>query len=128
MTQYNYPSIVVPRTAEAGGSAKQRHSLFDPAQRRDLVQGITSRRTFAAGLGAAAITAPAFLRSSRVLAAPAKVSFCLPWIPHGGYAFLFAARKLGFWGNRALEVQVDRGFAWGEPCKPVGLGQSVYGL
>src|ERR1700730_8948793 len=70
---------------------------LDPAQRSDLVQGITSRRTFAAGLGAAAITAPALLRSSRALAAPAKVSFCLPWIPHGGYAFLFAASKLGFW-------------------------------
>src|ERR1700738_4569751 len=40
-------------SCRVGGSAKQRHSLFDPAQRRDLVQGITSRRTFAAGLGAA---------------------------------------------------------------------------
>jgi ABC-type nitrate/sulfonate/bicarbonate transport system substrate-binding protein len=92
------------------------------------VQGIISRRTFAAGLGAAAITAPAFLRSSRALAAPAKVSFCLPWIPHGGYAFLFAAKKLGFWGNRALEVQVDRGFGSGETCKRVALGQYDYGL
>ena len=92
------------------------------------MQGIISRRTFAAGLGAAAITAPAFLRSSRALAAPAKVSFCLPWIPHGGYAFLFAASKLGFWGNRALEVQVDRGFGSGETCKRVALGQYDYGL
>ena len=116
----------MPRTVRR--SAKQRHSLLDPAQRRDLVQGIISRRTFAAGLGAAAITAPAFLRSSRALAAPAKVSFCLPWIPHGGYAFLFAAKKLGFWGNRALEVQVDRGFGSGETCKRVALGQYDYGL
>jgi ABC-type nitrate/sulfonate/bicarbonate transport system substrate-binding protein len=52
----------------------------------------------------------------------------LPWIPHGGYAFLFAAKKLGFWSNRGLDVQVDRGFGSGETCKRVALGQYDYGL
>ncbi len=91
------------------------------------MQAITSRRTFATGLGAA-IAAPTFLRSRRGLAAPAKASLCLPWIPHGGYAFLFAAKKLGFWNNRGLDVQVDRGFGSGETCKRVALGQYDYGL
>jgi NitT/TauT family transport system substrate-binding protein len=91
------------------------------------MQAITSRRTFATGLGAA-IAAPTFLRSQRGLAAPAKTSLCLPWIPHGGYAFLFAAKKLGFWSNQGLDVQVDRGFGSGETCKRVALGQYDYGL
>ena len=52
----------------------------------------------------------------------------LPWIPHGGYAFLFAAKQLGYWSDRGLDVQVDRGFGSGDTCKRVALGQYDYGL
>jgi NitT/TauT family transport system substrate-binding protein len=83
-----------------------------------------SRRAF----NAAAIAAPALLWSGRTFATPAKVSIALPWIPHGGYAFLFAAKKLGYWSNRGLDVQIDRGFGSGETCKRVALGQYDFGL
>jgi NitT/TauT family transport system substrate-binding protein len=83
-----------------------------------------SRRAFNAGLAATA--APALFRSGRALAAPAKSSIALPWIPHGGYAFLFAAKKLGYWTD--LDVQIDRGFGSGETCKRVALGQYDFGL
>jgi NitT/TauT family transport system substrate-binding protein len=85
-----------------------------------------SRRTFAAGM--AAVTAPVFIDSGRALASPAKTSIALPWIPHGGYAFLFVAKKLGFWSSRGHDVQIDRGFGSGETCKRVALGQYDYGL
>ena len=84
-----------------------------------------SRRRFI-GTAGAAIAAPFVV--THAARAATKVSFSLPWIPHGGYAFAFAARKLGYWSHRGLEVQVDRGFGSGETCKRVALGQYDYGL
>ncbi len=86
-----------------------------------------SRRKFVSGTGAL-VAAPLVLKSSLSAAAETKLKFCLPWIPHGGYAFLFAANKLGYWKNRGLDVQIDRGFGSGETCKRVALGQYDYGL
>jgi NitT/TauT family transport system substrate-binding protein len=85
-----------------------------------------SRRTWLVG-ATAAISAPYVSTYDRALAAT-DLKFALPWIPHGGYAFLFAAKNLGIWGNRGLNVQVDRGYGSGETCKRVALGQYDYGL
>jgi NitT/TauT family transport system substrate-binding protein len=84
-----------------------------------------TRRAFGVG---AAIAAPMMLRAYHARAATTKATLALPWIPHGGYAFLFAAKKLGYWSGRGLDVQVDRGFGSGETCKRVALGQYDYGL
>jgi NitT/TauT family transport system substrate-binding protein len=86
-----------------------------------------SRREFA-GLSAGALAAPFVLKTNGTAAAQASLKMSLPWIPHGGYAFLFAAGKLGFWSDRGLNVQVDRGFGSGETCKRVALGQYDFGL
>jgi NitT/TauT family transport system substrate-binding protein len=86
-----------------------------------------SRRKFVTGTGGM-IAAPLALRSDLVTAAETQLKFCLPWIPHGGYAFLFAASRLGHWKSHGLEVQVDRGYGSGETCKRVALGQYDYGL
>jgi ABC-type nitrate/sulfonate/bicarbonate transport system substrate-binding protein len=85
-----------------------------------------SRRIWLVG-ATAAISAPYVSTNDRALAAT-DLKFALPWIPHGGYAFLFAAINLGIWGNRGLNVQVDRGYGSGETCKRVALGQYDYGL
>jgi NitT/TauT family transport system substrate-binding protein len=85
-----------------------------------------SRRIWLVG-ATAAISAPYVSTYDRALAAT-DLKFALPWIPHGGYAFLFAAKNLGIWGNRGLNVQVDRGYGSGETCKRVALGQYDYGL
>jgi len=85
-----------------------------------------SRRKFVGGTGA--VLATPFVLKSGALAADTKLKFSLPWIPHGGYAFLFAANKLGYWGKRGLDVQVDRGFGSSETCKRVALGQYDFGL
>src|ERR1700734_865122 len=84
-----------------------------------------SRRGVLAG-GGMLIAAP-FVRDP-ALAATTSLKMALPWIPHGGYAFLFAAKQLGSWSDRGLNVQVDRGFGSGETCKRVALGQYDYGL
>jgi NitT/TauT family transport system substrate-binding protein len=85
-----------------------------------------SRRIWLVG-ATAAISTPYMSTYDRALAAT-DLKFALPWIPHGGYAFLFAAKNLGIWGNRGLNVQVDRGYGSGETCKRVALGQYDYGL
>src|SRR5215210_5645751 len=76
------------------------------------------------GAGAAA----PFVLTARRASAATDLKLALPWIPHGGYAFLFAAKKLGFWNKVRLNVQVDRGYGSGETCKRVALGQYDYGL
>ena len=86
-----------------------------------------TRRGFVKATGAA-IAAPMVLRSELGAATEAKLKLSLPWIPHGGYAFLFAAKKLGYWADRGLDVQIDRGFGSGETCKRVALGQYDYAL
>lgn len=86
-----------------------------------------SRRKFVSGTSTM-VAAPLVLKSGLGVAADTKLKFCLPWIPHGGYAFLFAANKLGYWKNRGLDVQIDRGFGSGETCKRVALGEYDYGL
>lgn len=79
-------------------------------------------------VGASVVIAAPFVLRSGTFAADAKVRLALPWIPHGGYAFLFAANRLGYWRRRGLEVAIDRGFGSGETCKRVALGQYDYGL
>jgi len=86
-----------------------------------------SRRKLLGGAGTV-IAAPYVLKSGSGLAAETSLKFALPWIPHGGYAFLFVAKKLGYWNSRGLNVQVDRGYGSGETCKRVALGQYDYGL
>ncbi len=83
-----------------------------------------TRRTFMGGAAALAVA-----RHARPTMAqgPTKVKFTLPWIPHGGYTHIFAAKKLGFWEKRGLDVTIDRGFGSGEVCKTLGLGQYEFG-
>jgi NitT/TauT family transport system substrate-binding protein len=85
-----------------------------------------SRRTLL-GSASAALAGPYVLGSGPARSAT-DLKFALPWIPHGGYAFLFAAKKLGLWSNSGLNVEVDRGYGSGETCKRVALGQYDYGL
>jgi NitT/TauT family transport system substrate-binding protein len=85
-----------------------------------------SRRNALHQIGAG-VSAPFLLPSGRAMAAT-DLKLALPWIPHGGYAFLFAAKKLGLWSRAGLNVQIDRGYGSGETCKRVALGQYDYGL
>jgi NitT/TauT family transport system substrate-binding protein len=85
--------------------------------RRSLLQGMA---------GASAIpTVPVFV-STRSSASDA-INLTLPWIPEGEVAFMYAARKEGFWTQRGLEVTITRGFGSGEAAKNVGLKRYEYG-
>ena len=56
-----------------------------------------------------------------------KVRLTLPWLPIGSYAAFIAARELGFWRSRGLDVEVSRGYGSADASKKVGLGQFDYG-
>ncbi|MCX7309084.1 MAG: ABC transporter substrate-binding protein [Afipia sp.] len=58
---------------------------------------------------------------------PTKVKLTLPWLPIGSYAAFIAARDLGYWKSRGLDVEVSRGFGSADASKKVGLGQFDYG-
>src|SRR5262245_48477390 len=68
------------------------------------------------------ISAPAIVRA----ATPIKLT--LPWLPLGTYSFTFAAKKLGYWEKRGLDVTIDRGFGSTKVCVPVDQGQYDFGL
>jgi len=57
-----------------------------------------------------------------------KVKFALAWLPQGGYAMMIAAKQLGLWEKRGLDVTVDRGFGSGRTAQSVGLGEYPYGI
>jgi NitT/TauT family transport system substrate-binding protein len=85
------------------------------------------RRSFVKGLGAAGAAATVGIRTRRASAAT-PVKLTLPWLPLGTYSFTFAAKKLGFWEKRGLDVTIDRGFGSSKVCVPVDQGQYDFGL
>jgi ABC-type nitrate/sulfonate/bicarbonate transport system substrate-binding protein len=88
--------------------------------------GRVSRRAALQGAaGAMAGLLPAFV--SFDAKADEKVNLTLPWIPEGEVAFMYAAKKQGFWSKRGLDVSITRGFGSGEAAKTVGLKRYQYG-
>lgn len=89
-----------------------RHTL----SRRAALQGVA---------GAMAGMLPAFVSVDAW--ADDKINLTLPWIPEGEVAFMYAAKKQGFWSKRGLDVSITRGFGSGEAAKNVGLKRYEYG-
>lgn len=93
-----------------------------------------SRRTFlkGAGMGMASISLGSLLDKVYAQRPAAKdlrkVKFALAWLPQGGYAMMIAAKALGLWEKRGLDVTVDRGFGSGRTAQSVGLGEYPYGI
>lgn len=56
-----------------------------------------------------------------------SIKLTLPWLPEGEVAFMYAAKKQGFWEKRGLDVAITRGFGSGEAAKNVGLGRYDFG-
>jgi NitT/TauT family transport system substrate-binding protein len=55
------------------------------------------------------------------------INLTLPWIPEGEVAFMYSARRQGFWAKRGLDVSITRGFGSAEAAKNVGLKRYEYG-
>ena len=85
-----------------------------------------SRRALLLGAAGSAMgVLPAFFSVDAIAAD--KINLTLPWIPEGEVAFMYSARKQGFWAKRGLDVSITRGFGSAEAAKNVGLKRYEYG-
>jgi ABC-type nitrate/sulfonate/bicarbonate transport system substrate-binding protein len=70
-----------------------------------------TRRNFITTIGAgAAASAIGFSFPRPAIAQLAKVSYTLSWLPTGQYAFLYAARQLGYFKARGIDLDISRGY------------------
>src|SRR5580658_5171523 len=75
------------------------------------VQPGLSRRTIITGLaGATVASAAAFSFPRPAIAQLAKVRYTLSWLPTGQYAYLYAARQLGYFKTRGIDLDISRGY------------------
>lgn len=58
---------------------------------------------------------------------PTKVTLTLPWVINGSYIAFIAARELGYWKDRGIEVAVSRGYGSPDAIKKVYLDQFDFG-
>jgi NitT/TauT family transport system substrate-binding protein len=87
-----------------------------------------SRRSLLAGLGGiSGIAAACPVLVSFDARAADSINLTLAWIPEGEVAFIYAAKKRGFWEKRGLNVTITRGFGSGESAKTVGLNRYEFG-
>jgi ABC-type nitrate/sulfonate/bicarbonate transport system substrate-binding protein len=89
-----------------------------------------NRRTAVRALGAGLLSGgatPFFHVQSYGQNQPTKVSLTLPFTLHGSYTAFIAARELGYWKDRGVDVTVSRGFGSPDAIKRVHLGQFDYG-
>lgn len=56
-----------------------------------------------------------------------QVSVILDWIPKGQTSPFFLALDKGFWADRGLAVQLQRGYGSGDTAVRVGRGEAAYG-
>jgi len=71
-------------------------------------------------LGLSLVTSPA--------AGAEKITLKLNWVPGGDHCFYFAAKELGFYKEKGLEVNIERGQGSGDTVKRVELNTVDVGL
>ena len=76
-------------------------------------------------LGAAAVAA---LFASAPLLAQTKVDFVLNWVPGGDHAPYYYARKLGWYAQAGIDLQIEPGKGSALATQRVGAGASPIGL
>jgi NitT/TauT family transport system substrate-binding protein len=89
-----------------------------------------NRRTAVRALGAGLLTAggtPLLNVQSYGQNQPTKVTLTLPFTLHGSYTAFIAARELGYWKDRGVDVTVSRGYGSPDAIKRVHLRQFEYG-
>lgn len=85
----------------------------------------TRRNILATGLAAAtAVAVPV-----RVFAqTPRRVTFSLAWLPDGSNMFIYAAKNLGFFKKRGIDVEISRGYGSLAAAEALGSGKFNFGM
>jgi ABC-type nitrate/sulfonate/bicarbonate transport system substrate-binding protein len=87
-----------------------------------------TRRKFiqSAAVGTAAVSA-GFSFPCPAIAKPIQVSYTLSWLPTGQYAYLYAARQLGYFKRRGIDLDISRGFGSMAANQAVAIGKFQMG-
>src|SRR5262245_19804943 len=87
--------------------------------------GMTRRKLLSAAVGGAAATATTFPRPA--IAQLVKVRYTLSCLPTGQYAFIYAARQLGYFKKRGIDLEISRGYGSMAAIQAVSTGQFQMG-
>jgi NitT/TauT family transport system substrate-binding protein len=74
---------------------------------------------------AAAATGLSFPRPA--IAQAVKVHYTLSWLPTGQYAFIYAARQLGYFKRRGIDLEISRGYGSMAATQAVSTGKFEMG-
>jgi NitT/TauT family transport system substrate-binding protein len=85
-----------------------------------------SRRKFIAAAGSAAV-ASGFSFPKPAIAQLSNVSYTLSWLPTGQYAYLYAARQLGYFKKRGIDLDISRGYGSMAAAQAVSTGKFQMG-
>lgn len=87
-----------------------------------------SRRRFVASIAGAGVVASAGWSFPRpAIGQTAKVRYTLSWLPTGQYAYIYAARQLGYFKKRGIDLDVSRGYGSMAAIQAVSTGQFEMG-
>ena len=87
-----------------------------------------SRRRFIATIASAGVAASAGWSFPRpAIAQAAKVRYTLSWLPTGQYAYIYAARQLGYFKKRGIDLDISRGYGSMAAIQAVSTGQFEMG-
>jgi NitT/TauT family transport system substrate-binding protein len=75
--------------------------------------------------GTAVATGVSFPRPA--IAQPVQVSYTLSWLPTGQYSYLYAARQLGYFKKRGIDLDISRGFGSMAANQAVAIGKFQMG-
>jgi NitT/TauT family transport system substrate-binding protein len=86
------------------------------------------KRVALAGVGAASLMNAASLFPKPAIAASVPVKFTLPWLPTGGFAFVFAGTQQDYWKKLGMDVTVSRGYGSVAATQAIASGKFDIGL
>jgi NitT/TauT family transport system substrate-binding protein len=78
-------------------------------------------------LGGATVALVGFSFPRPAIAQLAKVRYTLSWLPTGQYAYLYAARQLGYFKKRGIDLDLSRGYGSLAAIQAVASGQFEMG-
>lgn len=87
----------------------------------------TRRQFFITIASATAASAAALSFPRPALAQLAKVSYTLSWLPTGQYAYIYAARQLGYFKSRGIDLDISRGYGSMAATQAVATGKFQMG-
>jgi NitT/TauT family transport system substrate-binding protein len=88
---------------------------------------LTRRRFLETATVGTAVVATGASFPRPAIARPVQVSYTLSWLPTGQFAYLYAARQLGYFKKRGIDLDISRGFGSMAANQAVAIGKFQMG-